>query len=332
MNGTTANMMLLWAPPISHQGLTARFVKMTMRDVLDIKFHNFMGLRFVYQELINPEVDRTGTPTIYLGGAFQSIQNVQNYAKLSHKYSHTIMVDILGFGDSDILPSSYKMELLADSIDHFICEKGFDKVNMIGTSYGAVVAYMLASKSPEKMNRIILGGFMDTFDERTYEAWAKALWFAKNGLRKEFSESMTALLINLERKSDIRIQNYLASMMVKKLQGATYAELDKFIYSIERLMANRKTFPAPQCETLMLTGELDSFTTPAHHRRLHEQAPNSTFTLVNRADHMFHLEQFEVTSQLFETFLSGGDISQVKGHHLSTEASKLPPALQPAMT
>lgn len=289
-----------------------------MRDNnVDIKFHNYMGLRFIYQELNEPENYTDSIPNIFIGGAFQSVQNVQNYAKFSAEFNHTIMVDILGFGDSDVLDSSYKMEVLANSIEHFILKKGFKKVNVIGTSYGAVTAYMLASIIPEKMNRMILGGFMDKFDQATYDAWFNALQKAKKGQRTEFAEDMTGLLLNLEKGSDIRLQSFISTMMKKKLLAATYAEIDKFIFSIERLMANNKEFPAPQCPTLMMTGEYDSFTTPAHHQKLFEQAPQADFTLIENADHMFHLQQFEITSQLIKTFLTSGDINAIPGHRLS---------------
>ena len=117
-----------------------------MKDIEDVKYHKFMGLRIIYQELNAQASGRDSIPTIYIGGAFQSIQNVQNYAKFSAAYTHTIMIDLLGFGDSDILHSSYKMEILADSIIHFIEEKGFEKVNLVGTSYGAVVSYIVAGE------------------------------------------------------------------------------------------------------------------------------------------------------------------------------------------
>lgn len=284
-----------------------------------------MGLRIIYQELNNLAIHKGTIPTIYIGGAFQSIQNVQNYAKASAAYTHTIMIDLLGFGDSDILESSYKMEILADSIIHFVEEKGFEKVNLVGTSYGAVVSYIIAGKSPELLNRMVLGGFMDKFDEQTLEIWQQGLWYAKNGRRPEFSEHMSALLLNKSRESEIRLQSYISSMMVRKLLGATYAELDKFIFSIERLMANKKTFPAPQCPTLMMTGEFDSFTTPAHHKKLHDLAPQSTYTLINNADHMFHLEQFDVTTKLISNFMQNGSIASVPGHR--SHQSKLSPEL-----
>ncbi|MBL4865942.1 MAG: alpha/beta hydrolase [Pseudomonadales bacterium] len=288
-----------------------------MNEMQDIKYHKFMGLRIIYQDINNQDSYRLDVPTIYLGGAFQSIQNVQNYAKTSAKYSRTIMIDLLGFGDSDILDSSYKMELLADSIDHFIDTMGFEKVNIVGTSYGAVVSYILAGKSPEKMNKLILGGFMDRFKPETLVKWEDGLSSAKKGCRDEFAEKLTALLLNKDRSKDIRLQNYISTMMIRKLTSATYAELDKFIFSIERLMNNTKSFPVPLCNTLMLTGEFDIFTTPAHHKQLHDRSPDSVFTLIKKADHMFHLEQLEVTTQLIETFLSGRDIGEVDGHYLS---------------
>ncbi|MBV1881185.1 MAG: alpha/beta hydrolase [Pseudomonadales bacterium] len=301
-----------------------------MTEMQDIKYHKFMGLRIIYQDINNQDSYRLGVPTIYLGGAFQSIQNVQNYAKSSSQYSRTIMVDLLGFGDSDILDSSYKMELLADSIDHLIDAMGFKKVNIVGTSYGAVVAYILAGKSPEKMNKLILGGFMDQFNPETLAKWEDGLSYAKKACRKEFAEKLAALLLNKERSKEVRLQNYISTMMVRKLTGATYAELDKFIFSIERLMNNRKSFPVPQCHTLMLTGEFDIFTTPAHHKKLHDRSPNSIFTLIEKADHMFHLEQLEVTTQLIETFLSGGDITEINGHYLSKNRRQKVATPQPA--
>ncbi len=285
--------------------------------MIDIQYARFIGARMAYQQIASSSPEKLSIPTVFLGGAFQSIHNVQNYAKHSAEYADTVMVDMLGFGDSDLLHSSYSMELVADSVEHLIRGLGYKRINLAGTSYGAVVSYIIAGKYPELVNRLVIGGFMDNFDPDTQKIWEQAIWFAQNNRREEFAHHMSRLLLNKDKKSEIRLQDFISSMMVKKLLAATNHELNKFIYSIERLINNEKVFPSPPCPTLMMTGVMDSFTTPEHHRKLHEAAPDSTLALIDGADHMFHLEQFETTSQLMKTHMMGQDIATIAGHTLS---------------
>jgi pimeloyl-ACP methyl ester carboxylesterase len=76
---------------------------------------------------------------------------------LSDKY-HVVAPDYPGYGYSDApLPEqyAYTFDHLADTVDHFLDQKGITKYSIYVQDYGSPVGFRLATRHPERIQAII---------------------------------------------------------------------------------------------------------------------------------------------------------------------------------
>jgi pimeloyl-ACP methyl ester carboxylesterase len=71
--------------------------------------------------------------------------------------------------------------------------------------------------------------------------------------------------------------------------------------------------PVRGTEALVFTGEHDSFTPPAACREIAEAFERGWFTTIRRADHLFHLERFDVVVKLLSRFMGGALGEPIEG-------------------
>jgi hypothetical protein len=95
----------------------------------------------------------------------------------------------------------------------------------------------------------------------------------------------------------------------------TMEEQQKYEYNTLRLLHHEPldlTRP-PKCKTLVFTGEYDVFTRPQHCRAIASSIPGSAFTTIKNADHLFHIEQHAVVSDLLLSFSQDASLQNING-------------------
>lgn len=103
----------------------------------------------------------TGIPLIFLHGNTASSNMFEGIAEKYSKYFKVVLIDFLGHGKSDRL-SEFPVDLWfeeAQQVIAFIHERHYEKVNIIGSSGGALVAINVALESPEIINKVIADSF-----------------------------------------------------------------------------------------------------------------------------------------------------------------------------
>lgn len=102
-----------------------------------------------------------GTPLLLLHGNTASSNMFYHISDIYAKDYKVIMIDFLGHGKSDRL-EAFPTDLWyyeAEQVIAFLKEKQYNKVNLIGTSGGALVAINVALEVPEMINKIIADSF-----------------------------------------------------------------------------------------------------------------------------------------------------------------------------
>lgn len=103
----------------------------------------------------------TGAPVVLLHGNAASSNMFYEIAKKYEEVYRTILIDFLGHGQSDRL-EEFPTDLWFDEAQQviaFLKEKHLGKVNLIGTSGGALAAINVALEAPELVNKIIADSF-----------------------------------------------------------------------------------------------------------------------------------------------------------------------------
>jgi len=132
------------------------------------------GLKIFYREA-GPK----DAPTVVLLHGFPSSSHMFRnlIPALSDKY-HVIAPDYPGYGYSDA-PSTdqyaYTFDHLADTVDHFLDQKGVTKYSIYIQDYGSPVGFRLATRHPERIQAIISQNG-NAYDEGLSPFWAEFLY------------------------------------------------------------------------------------------------------------------------------------------------------------
>src|SRR5829696_6831108 len=75
---------------------------------------------------------------------------------LDARLTQTITVDAPGTGGSSQYRFPRRMSGLARTMDEMLGALGYDRVDVLGVSFGGVLAQQLARQSPERVRRLVL--------------------------------------------------------------------------------------------------------------------------------------------------------------------------------
>ena len=156
--------------------LSARMKDSAMAEPSSVTYHTEQvdGVTLFYREA-GPK----GAPTVVLLHGFPSSSHMfrELIPRLSDKY-HVLAPDYPGFGYSDA-PSpgqyAYTFDHLADTVDHFLDQKGITKYSIYIQDYGSPIGFRLATRHPERIQAIITQNG-NAYDEGLSPFWAEFLY------------------------------------------------------------------------------------------------------------------------------------------------------------
>lgn len=98
-----------------------------------------------------------GPPLLLIMGVGGNIEMWHPFDReLQGRGIHTISFDAPGTGDSGELNRPRRMPWLARMIEHLLDRLGYERVDVLGTSWGGAVAQQLAHQAPRRVRRLVL--------------------------------------------------------------------------------------------------------------------------------------------------------------------------------
>nr|WP_281500719.1 alpha/beta hydrolase [Kordiimonas marina] len=245
----------------------------------------------------------TEKPLVFIGGAFQNIQQIEKVSLALAKESWVIAVDTPGNGDTGVLPYSYDFEFICRAIHSAIKKLGIDCVNVLGCSYGSIVA-MRYAQMYLGVDKLILGSAMEQLPRHLEYEFNLLLFLLKWNRMEEFADGFTNLLTNPDFRETNRLCRLTADKLRHALVNASTGMKEQFKHNTMRILKHGHTDLAlmPDVDATVFTGEHDHFLPVSANQRVAASFKRSRFISIPDADHMFHVEQFRATVQ---TILSG---------------------------
>lgn len=120
-----------------------------------MSYFNYTGKQVYYKE------SGSGEPLLLLHGNTASSKMFDDVLNLYKKYFKVVTIDFLGHGKSGRL-ESFPVDLWFDEamqVIEFIRQSAYEKVNIIGSSGGAIVALNVALEAPEYVKKVIADSF-----------------------------------------------------------------------------------------------------------------------------------------------------------------------------
>ena len=284
------------------------------------------GLRYCYRVLPHgrPEFE----PTLFLSGAFQTMDSWARFASLFAPHTTVLLMDPPGMGRSDLLPPEFGVDFLAACVHQLIDTERIDRINIVAASYGTPAAYRFAQLHPERVGRIVLAGTMKEIPDHLRDRVRETVDTALTGNRELLAQQVIDGLLCRDPLRAVDRRGVAERVLRSGLMRMSRTELRQYAFNTTRLLDHEPLEldkPVRGPKALVFTGEHDCFTIPERCREVAEAFESGLFTTVRRADHLLHIEQFEVVSALLMRFMRETLVDMAPGCGRITRTGPLEP-------
>lgn len=213
-----------------------------------------------------------------------------------------VLVDFIFQGQSDSTGDVRDFDQHARDILGILDLLEFDKVTLIGLSYGSLVAQHFAVNHPERIDKLCL---LSTFAHKTpyYEAielsWRRALDFGGYSLMLDVmlpfvlsNSYFTHPIIPIDMMKTAR-KDLMDAASLHKLMDATHARKDY-----------RENLNNVNSPTLVIHGRQDTLFTVDLGMAVADHIPNSKFVVIENAGHTLNLEEVKLVSETILNFIN----------------------------
>ena len=276
---------------------------------------------------INVEIKGSGDPIFFLpGGPGNSHDYMQANFGQYYKTNTVVFFDFLGRGKSDDAKnkSEYSVENDTDLIEKLRVKLKFDKISIVGHSYGTVPAQAYAIKYQEHLNKLLLisgfhSGEMWQANCNSYNHYAKThfpeKWKQVDSLRALGYVSSQEPLKSLYASIPTKYVYYHNTSITGNSPKEPYRNWSDDVYTtiigrdgdfdVSGSMINqdyRQKLKNLKAKTLIIAGRYDGVSTPEYNIQYKKFMPQAHFVMFEQSGHNPYLEEPEKFFALFDAF------------------------------
>jgi len=240
---------------------------------------------------INYEVHGSGKPLVLLNGIMMNTLSWAEHVKIFERYFMVITYDMRDQGMSYHESKNYDISIHVDDLKELLDELNLEKVNLLGLSYGGMVAQLFTLKFPEIVDRLILSNTVDYVDN--YLRVLGQLWIQAAKLYDGEKFFDIALPIIYSRNFYNNNFEWLLSR-----RGIFRDYLDKEWYDgFIRLASSNNEFDVRDrikdisAKTLLLAGDEDIITPLSMMKNMNKKIKNSSLKIFKGTGHGMFLEK-----------------------------------------
>lgn len=194
------------------------------------------------------------------------------------------------------------------------CDKvGIEKINLLGISYSGVTAYNFASKYPDYVKKLIVHGVSSNLKESTKRIITENINYLKNDQFEKFAASFSMNIMNFTRSEMINKGHKIHKEFYNKYRNIGQTQKELILNHFENILNNNKLEGRPICQTLVLAGQYDHFTTPYENFLVSKKCLNSQFGILKRVDHFASIEKSKMIVGIYNAFFSNESIKDFSG-------------------
>lgn len=209
-----------------------------------------------------------------------------------------IAPDLLGYGESPVVPGKTTLDVFADGIAELLDHLGIGQVVIGGLSMGGQIVMEFHRLYPHRVKGMLLA---DTFPgAETPEGHRARNDMADRILQEGIHPYANAVIWKMVAPYNKHVADHVLRMMRNTPPEGAAAAL--------RGRADRPDYtsmlPDIKVPTLIVVGRDDEFTPVSEAERMHELIEGSTLAVIEGAAHMPNLERPDEFGNAFETFLN----------------------------
>jgi len=214
---------------------------------------------------------------------------------------HVLAPDLPGYGKSDPLPADSSLADMVLWVMDFLESQGIDQTAVIGNSFGALIARLMAAQHPQIIPAVILinGGFVPAVPPlaKTLMGLPVVGMFLTRYLARTASskDSLSEMIHHSEAVTDDLIASAKAN-----------------VNGFAQLMHMTATKPVPTHDkplvaVLIIWGIEDGTTASSEGEKLKEAIPGAKFVDIEGCGHLPHLEEQDIFDWQVKDFLASSD-------------------------
>lgn len=250
------------------------------------------------------QISGSGPPIVLLHGVGlnQSIWAAQVSALESD--FQVITYDLLGHGLSAPVTENAQLSDWVAQLDGVARDLALGKFSLIGFSFGGLIAQAYASRQSQKIDRLVL---MSTVYDRSETEKAGVLARLDQVKREGTQATIPAALSrwfspDFSKVHPETIHQY--EVLLRSNDAASFlSAYECFARADGELVGALAGFDRP---VLVMTGELDTGSTPAMARKLAGMIPEAECSIITKGRHMMPVEMPEAVNSVLLRFLKKG--------------------------
>jgi 3-oxoadipate enol-lactonase len=248
-----------------------------------------------------------GAPLLHIHGSAFGHRNFEKLTPFMTPHFEVIDFDLPGYGESWGSQRPGGMEGIAEQVFELIHAIGYDKVNLHGTSFGAMIGLTLAARHPEVIDRLILSCFLCRYDKAA--RMMRGTW--KRAARDSGMEAVADLTSVAGFARGFYEREGAEAQLASMRDAFSHTTPDAFVAGTETIERTDLSALAPlvAAPTLLLAGQEDNMTpyNPAASgfgfAQVQKVLPHCEMKTLPDCGHYLVIEQPELAAGLITEFI-----------------------------
>jgi poly(3-hydroxyalkanoate) depolymerase len=244
----------------------------------------------------------SGPPLLLVMGLGGSIELWDPFVR-AIEGRETISYDAPGTGESDLPAHPLRMGQLAGVAERLIDQLGYERVDVLGLSFGGAVAQQLAFQSPQRVGRLILAATAFGLGSVLGNPLAMAILFTPyRYYSRGYLDLVAPFLYGGGARRSLMDQQALARLHRPPSIGGYYMQLMATVGWSSLLFLGSIRQP-----TLVMAGDDDPIVPLANGHILAREIPNARLHVVKGGGHLFLLERADESAEVIRRFLDASE-------------------------
>ena len=245
-------------------------------------------------------VKKDNTPLVFIHGVGLDHQMWKPQIENLNEFS-TITYDLLGHGRTPFKKEKLSLGDFSNQLNEILGHLNIDKIHLVGFSLGSLIALDFASKSEDKIDKLILIGttYKRSREERSlvidrYNQAKLNKPISKQALKRWFTDEY------LEKNP----KTYDLFMEILNKNSADHKNFLKAYELFANHEDNTQVIQSITSKTLVMTGSNDPGSTPAMSKKLIKDLANSRYVEIENGKHLCSIECADDVNMNIRNFIN----------------------------